>query len=162
MGTYNFKEDLRNAKLVEKELAEYLIKETHPTCSEVIFNNDNKWDIQLILNDSTSVTYEVKDDHYSFKSGNVAVEFECRGKPSGISVTQADFWVTKVYLKPNKESKWVVWKTSDLKESCKTYPIKVGGDWKSNTKMYIIPLNEFMPKGETRDGRRDKEEVLTP
>ena len=36
---------------------------------------------------------EVKSERHIWeKTGNHFVEFECRGKPSGIAVTQADYW----------------------------------------------------------------------
>jgi hypothetical protein len=38
------------------------------------------------------IKLEVKKDDWTTRSGNVAIEFESRGKPSGIEVTKADFW----------------------------------------------------------------------
>lgn len=38
-------------------------------------------------------TIECKRDFKAHKTGNVYVEFECRGKPSGIATTEADYWV---------------------------------------------------------------------
>ena len=38
------------------------------------------------------VKLEVKKDDWTVRTGNIAIEFECRGKPSGIQVTEADFW----------------------------------------------------------------------
>lgn len=40
----------------------------------------------------TPVTIEVKSDHGAWKTGNVFVEYEYRGKPSGISTSEADYW----------------------------------------------------------------------
>lgn len=37
-------------------------------------------------------TIEVKRDFKASQTGNVFVEFFCRGKPSGISTTEALFW----------------------------------------------------------------------
>lgn len=66
---------------------------------------------------------EVKKDDWAVRSGNIAIEFECRGKPSGILVTQADFWchvvghyfvlvfpvdfLKKVYSQLSKDAKYV-------------------------------------------------------
>lgn len=36
--------------------------------------------------------YEVKSDRLSYKTGNLFIEYECSGKPSGIMVTKADYW----------------------------------------------------------------------
>jgi len=38
------------------------------------------------------VKIEVKKDDWVVRSGNIAIEFESRGKPSGIMVTKASFW----------------------------------------------------------------------
>lgn len=35
---------------------------------------------------------EVKRDKWICKSGNIAIEFKSRGKPSGIATTTADYW----------------------------------------------------------------------
>ena len=36
---------------------------------------------------------EVKSERDKWqKTGNIAIEYECYGKPSGISVTEADYW----------------------------------------------------------------------
>jgi hypothetical protein len=40
----------------------------------------------------TPVTIEVKSDKGAWKTGNVFVEYEYRGKPSGISTSEADYW----------------------------------------------------------------------
>ena len=38
-------------------------------------------------------TYEVKRDGYAWKTGLFYIEYENRGKPSGIMTTRADYWV---------------------------------------------------------------------
>lgn len=35
---------------------------------------------------------EVKRDKMAWKTGNIAIEIECRGKPSGVMITQSDWW----------------------------------------------------------------------
>lgn len=39
---------------------------------------------------------EVKTDRLAHKTGNVFIEFECRGKPSGIATTTANYWIYKI------------------------------------------------------------------
>ncbi len=39
---------------------------------------------------------EVKTDRMTHKTGNVFIEYESRGKPSGIATTDADYWVYKI------------------------------------------------------------------
>ena len=40
-----------------------------------------------------SATAEVKTDAKAASTGNVAIEIACNGKPSGLTVSAADFWV---------------------------------------------------------------------
>ena len=40
----------------------------------------------------TPVTLEVKSDQGAWRTGNVYVEYEYRGKPSGIATSEADYW----------------------------------------------------------------------
>jgi len=63
------------------------------------FNNDFRYDLEFgqirerrvrhIIEDSKM---EVKTDLQWWKWGTLAVEFECRGKPSGLATTQAKNW----------------------------------------------------------------------
>ena len=53
------------------------------------FNNDNKYDFI----DSNNIKYEVKYDGYSIKSGNFFIEYKGYGKPSGISTTEAQYYI---------------------------------------------------------------------
>lgn len=137
MGNYNFRSDLKEAKETEKLVAQMLLdKQPEVECS-VTFNNDNRWDFQL-----GNETYEVKDDQYSAKSGNVAIETSCRGKPSGISVTEADWWVHVIYLPTNNEQLATFTPTSVVKEMItKDYAtLKTGGDKGSSTEFYTFPM----------------------
>ena len=47
--------------------------------------------VQTIFKDK-NVKLEVKKDDWTVRTGNIAIEFECRGKPSGIQTTAAHFW----------------------------------------------------------------------
>ena len=73
---------------------------------KITFNRDSKFDIQLaqgqrterrladILKCGKIQFIEVKKEDWLWeRTGNIAIEYECRGKPSGISLTKADFWV---------------------------------------------------------------------
>jgi hypothetical protein len=80
---------------------------------------------------------EVKADFRSAETGNAAVEFESRGKPSGITVTQADYWVM------NFSGEWYsirVEKLLELIGQRKFFREVSGGDRGSNTKMFLFRL----------------------
>jgi hypothetical protein len=44
-----------------------------------------------IIDNGTRLTYEVKADRNTIKTGNICIEYECNGKPSGITTTRADY-----------------------------------------------------------------------
>lgn len=64
------------------------------------FNSDFKYDLALgqigegwigkILSDKT---IEVKFDFACYRTGNFYIEYESRGKPSGIAKTESDYWM---------------------------------------------------------------------
>jgi hypothetical protein len=65
----------------------------------MLYNNDFSHDLlvgqvaeQFLGDLLQNKKIEVKNDKIAHKSGRVFVEFECRGKPSGITTTQSDFW----------------------------------------------------------------------
>lgn len=82
------------------------------------YNSDFKYDLEFgVLEGETwfeeivsNRKFEVKTDRLSAKTGNIYIEYESRGKPSGIATTQADYWVYKV-----TETKAIVIKTEELK-----------------------------------------------
>src|SRR5215208_5721589 len=71
--------------------------------TKVTFNKDDKYDLQLgaaedaehdLANVLQNKTIELKTEEFEWEqTGNIAIEFERNGKPSGIEVTKADFWV---------------------------------------------------------------------
>ncbi len=76
------------------------------------YGTDNKWDILL----ENGKTIEVKHDYQS-ERGNMAIEWWCRDKPSGISVSQADYYV---YIYPLENEVWKI-KTNKLKTMIQDY-----------------------------------------
>lgn len=142
MGNYNFKQDLKEGVNGESEIISFLISKG------LIYqhsNNDNKYDIKMLKNNKP-ITYEIKTDTWCNKyrdSGNIFVEFECRGKPSGIEVTQADWFVT--FFK-NLNQIWFI-KTNTIKHLIQTENFKItkqSGDVGSNTCGYLIPRNKYL------------------
>ncbi len=65
------------------------------------YNSDFKYDLKegklkgetKIHKMLTESKIEVKFDRKTRETGNVYIEFESRGKPSGIRTTEADYWV---------------------------------------------------------------------
>ena len=71
--------------------------------SEIAKGCFKAWDIK-IWNDKTKeddfITFEVKADRKASRTGNLAIEFECNGKDSGITSTESDYWVHFVVGSP--------------------------------------------------------------
>lgn len=72
----------------------------------VAFNHDRKFDLQLsqalvaerrladIFAEGRIEKIELKTETWQWEqTGNICIEFRCDGRPSGISTTEADYWV---------------------------------------------------------------------
>jgi hypothetical protein len=84
---------------------------------------------------------EVKTDFKAKTTGNLFIEFKSRGKDSGISTTQADYWCFKV------ENLFLLIATEDLRvliEPLKgTNSERTGGD-KNTSVGVLLPLNTLI------------------
>tara|TARA_R100000700_G_C3052015_1_gene70879 strand:+ start:39 stop:422 length:384 start_codon:yes stop_codon:yes gene_type:complete len=88
---------------------------------------------------------EVKTERDVWKvSGNIAIEYEYKGKKSGIAVTEAEWWAH--ILSDNGEIKCIMMMpTEELKKIARKHLDKktVGGD-NDDSKMVLVPINELM------------------
>ena len=105
----DFKYDLEVGQVKEKELAEIL----------------------------QGKTIEVKRDLMTKHTGNVFIEYECRGKPSGIAKTKADFYCIAI------EDVFIILPTNNLKDIVRpfigtTRDVKGGDD--DLSKGILLPL----------------------
>lgn len=86
---------------------------------------------------------EIKDDSkHSERTGNVFIEYESRGKPSGIATTEADYWAIRT-----SEDTFVTVSTKKLKEIARRYigtkrDIR-GGDNNSSLGV-LLPRHELL------------------
>lgn len=136
-GQYNFKKDLITGEEGEEEVRCFLEKNGYKFIGNC---KNNKFDLLMEFN-RTPVTFEIKTDSFR-DTGNIAIEIESRGKLSGISITEADYFVT--LFKFNNEL-WSI-KTEDLKKLISEndfYLKESGGDKGSNTKFYLIKKSKF-------------------
>jgi hypothetical protein len=134
-GSYNYKIDIYKGEIGENFVKEFLISKGFNFVRE---NHDFRYDLLMSYNGS-QVKYEVKTDIFLSKdddTGNMVIEFESRGKPSGISVCEADYYV---YYIPKLGELWNI-KMDDLKSLIEKNKFKTvtGGDKGSDTKMYLI------------------------
>jgi len=74
--------------------------------NDVAYNRDGKFDLQLsqaliderrlgaVFASARIERVELKSETYQWEqTGNICIEFRQDGKPSGIAITEADFWV---------------------------------------------------------------------
>lgn len=113
-------------------------------------NSDFRYDLdfgllgeRLVLNILANKKIEVKTDKHTIKgraTGNIFIEYESRGKPSGIATTEADYWV---FVLSNEQI--AIFETEWLKEQARKYLNQnnvLGGD--SNTsKGVLIPIKNL-------------------
>ena len=121
------------------------------------FNSDFRYDLEIgkeyesrfadLFRDKK---FEVKTDFISHKTGNIAIEYKSRGKPSGISITKSDFYV---YIIPNAPLKniMLILPISELKELARKKGgegmIKRMGD-NNTSESILIPIKDLFNKRE--------------
>jgi len=81
----NFRADLAFGKIYEKIAMDLLGEGTIEYAPNGKFS---PWDFK-----HDNVSYEIKADRRGAKTGNFAIEYENYGRHSGLSTTEADFWV---------------------------------------------------------------------
>jgi len=137
MANYNFNKDLIIGEDGEQVVIDDLISLGATYESN---NKTNSHDL-IVLFKGKPISYECKTDVYD-DTGNMFIETQCRGKASGISVTQAEWFVT--YFKKLKEI-WYI-RTKELKEILSSHEhkqINQCGDKNSNTEGYLLNKNMY-------------------
>jgi hypothetical protein len=138
----NFKDDLKRGEEGE------LIVRTYLESKGATYHSDNKnntHDLIMSFNEEL-ISYEIKTNYYVNKdrdSNNIFVEFECRGKASGIDVSKAKWFATYFF---NLGEIWFI-EVDKLKELIEEYTFKtttLSGDYNSNTKGYLVPRFLFV------------------
>lgn len=93
---------------------------------------------------------EVKTDFIAHTTGNIAIEYECRGRPSGIATTESEYYVYVIPLGEVREL-MVVLKVSELKKIARKYikkgKVKMMGD-NNLSKAVLLPFGSLLRGGE--------------
>ena len=119
-------------------------------------NNDNRFDIDLqygqvreqeLADILQNEKIEVKTERDKWKeTGNICIEFRCRGKPSGIAVTEAKWWV-HVLADGDDTVCMLMFPTNKLKEIARKHVVNkakvVDGGDDNLSKMVLLPLKEI-------------------
>lgn len=143
MPNYNFSQDWKVARQTEKEVARWLEKNRGMTLLDECDNNE--YDIRMRTPGGISVKIEVKEDFTCEKTGNIGLEYECRGRPSGIAVTHASMYIYKVHRPDGKKGLYAV-PVDVLKgmvDNKQYHRIVSGGDPGSNSMNYLFKLEEI-------------------
>tara|TARA_R110000744_G_scaffold266254_1_gene380257 strand:+ start:3204 stop:3677 length:474 start_codon:yes stop_codon:yes gene_type:complete len=136
----DFKEDLEEGQKGEKIIAMYLVCQG---MKWVHLNNDYKYDIMMHSEKhDKEVSFEVKTDVYPKDTGNIAVEIRYKGKPSGVSHSEAE-WFMYWYRDLPFNNLWMI-KVADLKSLIKKnkFHIVKGGD-DNQSQLVLIPRKEY-------------------
>ena len=148
MANYNFRQDLSVARKTEERVAGVISNKYDAVLME--HSNHGEYDLLFKIK-NTNVTFEVKEDFMCEKTGNVSLEYECRGKPSGIAISKADYYIYVIHTKSG-ETEYVMFRTQDLKDMVSGrlhFRDVVGGDRGSNTKNYLFKYDLFISRGTT-------------
>lgn len=125
-----FQKDLKQGKKYEKIALNYLEYDT----VEHIEGNFKEYDFIITIQDE-KYKIEVKSDRQASSTGNLAIEYECNNKLSGISTSLADFWIYFIVY-PDRDECYKI-PTNELKEIIKNCKSVIGGD-NNLSKMYLI------------------------
>ena len=88
--------------------------------------------------------FELKTDRMAHKTGNVYVEFQSRGRDSGIRTSKSDTWIFKIVSKGDKHLFSIHIPLTRLKKLVSTdYRVVPGGD-KLTSRGYLVPLTDLI------------------
>lgn len=130
-----FQNQLSQGHKYEKEALNYLDYDR--------YEHDTKYrkeyDLIIYKND-VMIKIEVKSDRQASRTGNLAIEYECNRKPSGISSTEADYWIYFI-VHPDRDECYKI-PIHDLRELVKDCYKVSGGDG-MRSKMYLLNKNKI-------------------
>ena len=88
--------------------------------------------------------YELKTDRLAHKTGNVYVEYESRGKNSGITTSKSNLWIFKIVDKKDKHLFSIEIPLDRLLEMVyNKYTVVSGGD-KLTSRGYLVPITDLI------------------
>lgn len=143
MPNYNFSKDLPIALATEREIA-FNLESFYGYRILELNANTKYYDLLIETSKGIELKIEVKEDFTCERTGNVGVEFKCRGKPSGIFVTEAQYYIYKIHTPFG--IKFYMLRTEKLKEMITKHLYKriiIGGDRDSGSMNYLFDLEVF-------------------
>jgi hypothetical protein len=118
------------------------------------FNNDKRFDIDLsfgqcfeqkVADMLQNSKIEVKTERDKWKdTGNIVIEFESRGRPSGIATTEADYWFHNLAMGEDIIMT-LVFPTKILRNYiAKNMPKMIRGGDDMTSRLYLIKLQDLV------------------
>jgi hypothetical protein len=132
-----FHDDLQFATVYERRVLDIV----EHTRAEFAPKGCKEYDLRTQLNDDPEVSFEVKADRYAARTGMFVIEYMCRGRPSGISTSTADFWVYFI----DGTNKYMMIPTERLRADIaakKYYRQLTGGDGGASH-MYLLNMDDY-------------------
>lgn len=87
----NFLRDLKTGQKAEDSFKDYLEQQGYKVEKNTSKSRKELKEYDLLVNDKTKV--EIKLDLKAPKTGNIAIEFQCNNKPSGLTSSKSPIWV---------------------------------------------------------------------
>jgi len=92
--------------------------------------------------------FEVKSETYYWeRTGNVAIEYECNGKPSGIAVTDAQWWTHHLGTTDGETVTWLTVPVERMKrlarQAIRDKRFRIGGGGK-RTKFALVRIKDIV------------------
>lgn len=139
---YDFHADLRDGQQAENEVAQLLATRFGVAIEQIERSASKGFDLRIV---PLNRTFEVKNDLLAERTGNIAIEYECRGRASGLAATTADYWVYKF------SGNYCLIETVRLNQELfidNNFWKKVsGGDPGSSTRMFLVKVAIFKTWG---------------
>ena len=145
-NTTKFEEDLKMGQEYEIKALDYLKYDKY----EIKKGYFKEYDI--ILDDTTKV--EVKAEKMASITGNIAIEYSCSGRPSGILTTEADLWVHFIVFDAYEECYCIP--IQDLRNIVRNCRSVRGGDG-MRANMYLVNKS-LIQQYKTEKINKEKEE----
>ena len=125
-----FQNQLSQGRRYEKKCLEYLEYDSVKHMKGYF----KEYDL-IFTKDDEKIKIEVKSDRQASKTGNLAIEYECNKKGSGITTTEADYWIYFI-VHPDRDECYKI-PIEDLRDLVKTC-IKVSGGDGMRSRLYLL------------------------
>jgi len=128
-----FQNQLSQGQKYELEALKYLDYDTYEHDKQY----RKEYDL-IIYKDEKPIKIEVKSDRQASRTGNMAIEYQCNNKPSGINATEADFWIYFIVFQDYDECyKFPIEDLNKIVKSCH----KVSGGDGGRSRLYLLNKN---------------------